>query len=67
VSEYNPNSSLGCFCKKKKVPNSIPLKFCVGSRNEVYKFNKILDLLDFNIYFVLEWFYKFVIQVVFLF
>jgi hypothetical protein len=55
VSERNPNSSLGCFCNKgKKVPNSILFKFYIYSGNKIYKFNKILNLLDFNIYFVLK-------------
>jgi hypothetical protein len=62
VSERNPNSSLGCFCNKgRRVPSFIQLKPYISSGNQVYKFNKVLDLLDFNIYFVLEWFCKFVI------
>jgi hypothetical protein len=68
VSEHSPNSSLGCFCsKKKRFPSSIPLKPYISSGSQVYKFNKVLDFLGFNIYFVLEWFYKFIVQVVFLF
>jgi hypothetical protein len=68
VSERNPNLSLGCFCNKgRRVPSFVLLKPCVGSGSQVYKFNKVLDFLDFNIYFVLERFYKLVVQVVLLF
>jgi hypothetical protein len=67
MSEHNTNSSLSYFYNRGRVPSSILLKFCVGSRNKVYKFYKIVDLLDFNVYFVLKQFCKFVIQVVLLF
>jgi hypothetical protein len=55
VSERSPNSSLSCFYNRgRKVPSFILFKSCVCSGNKICKFNKILDLLDFNIYFVLK-------------